>query len=132
MKLGSLRLVYMGSSDVEADARLHVQTLGGNLRFFLDRFGARVASVRHGAGADIVFASHMAGKSPILFFEVDDIEALRDAPGAMLIETPIGPGVLFEASGGARLGGLRIEREDYMENAWRTPGHEGAVRPEWL
>ena len=121
----------MGSSDVEGDARLHVETLGGELRFFLDRFGARVASVRHGVGADVVFASHMTGKPPILFFEAHDIDALRSLPGAEAIETPIGPAVLFEASDGARLGGLRIAREDYMEEAWHTAAHEGAVHPDW-
>ncbi|MEM8782664.1 MAG: hypothetical protein AAGE65_07370 [Planctomycetota bacterium] len=131
-RLGPLRLIYTGSSDVEADTRFHVTQLGGELRFYLHRFGATVASVRHGDGPDVLFASHLRRGETIYFHEVADIAPLTQLSSGSPVETPIGQAVLFSSETGHRFGGIEISKVDFMEKAWRTPGHEGAVRPAWF
>ena len=108
---GRLEYVYMGSRAFERDVTFYRETLGGEVVWNLEGFGAHVAAVRLGPGPLVLLADHRPAPSSILLFVVDDLKEtakLLRRRGwkydGRSFEIPNGPCYVFEDPSGNRLG----------------------------
>ena len=109
-ELGPLDYLYAPSSDVAADARWFVETLGAEFVFAIDSGGTRVAMLRLGTEAPpLLLTDHLPDERPIFLYRVDSLEAASKALGdrgwtpERSLELPMGPATTFRAPGGLRL-----------------------------
>jgi hypothetical protein len=108
--LGPLDFVYMPSHDTAADVKHFTETLGGELVFAIERFGARVAMVRLSEEPPaILLADHLHGERPVLVFRVEDLDAAvkeveqRGGTAGLRTGIPYGPIQLLELPGPQRI-----------------------------
>jgi predicted enzyme related to lactoylglutathione lyase len=107
---GSLRFLYVGSSDVGRDVEYYTGVLGAEKIWDLSSFGTRVAAVRVCDGPLILLAGHRPAPSCLPIFEVKDIDETakklkrkgwKSETGKF--EIPNGPCYLFRDSSGNQL-----------------------------
>ena len=123
--LGALAYLYVGTSDFDAGLRYYRDTLGAEVVWNLEGFGARVAAFRVSDGPLFLLADHRPAGSVLPVYAVPDLdeaeERLRDRgwrPEGGRFEIPDGPCVLFRDPGGVELalfGNVRprvLEREE--------------------
>jgi hypothetical protein len=115
---GSLDFIYVPTTDVDADAQRHVDTLGAQLVWKVRGMGTTVACLRVGEpGPAILLSGHLPGTSPILVYRVEDYDAavrqLRER-GMPLheLEIPHGPCASFTAGGGQRYAVYQLVRPE--------------------
>jgi hypothetical protein len=115
---GSLDFIYVPTTDVDADAQRHVDTLGAQLVWKVRGMGTTVACLRVGEpGPAILLSGHLHGTSPILVYRVEDYAAtvrqLRER-GLTLheLEIPHGPCASFTAGGGQRYAVYQLVRPE--------------------
>lgn len=121
--LGTLRYLYVGSSDPAADIA-YWQGLGAVKEWDHTGFGTRVAGLRVGEGPMWIVAGHRAGKGILPVFVVPDLEdaeqALRDRgwiPHEGPVEIPDGPCYLFGDPSGnevALAGDVRPHAQEHL------------------
>jgi hypothetical protein len=104
-----LDFLYTPSADVAADARFHVDVLGGRLVFAIEDGGTRVAMVELTTGPPrIVLTDHLEGERPILVYRVANLVAARAELAARgvkperSLEIPQGPLSSYVTTGGHR------------------------------
>ena len=109
MTFEQLDFLYTPSADVAADARFHVDVLGGRLVFAIEDGGTRVAMVELTTGPPrIVLTDHLEGERPILVYRVANLVTARAELAAhglkpeRLLEIPQGPLSSYVAPGGER------------------------------
>lgn len=122
-RLGPLDYVYAPSTDVAADARWFVETLGAELVFAIDRAGTRVAMVRFGGRPPAVLVTdHLPDDRPILLYRVDDVARVgaqleaRGWTAERTLELPMGPCTTLTAPGGLRLAVYELSRPGVVES----------------
>lgn len=122
MDFGRLDYLYTPSRDVAADARYHVDVLGGRLVFAIEGMGTRVAMIELSeASPRILLADHLEGDAPILVYRVDSlpgaIEELesRGWRRGRTLEIPQGPVCSFETPGGQRFAVYELTRPGVAE-----------------
>jgi hypothetical protein len=115
---GSLDFIYVPTTDVDAEAQRHVDTLGAQLVWKVRGMGTTVACLRVGEpGPAILLSGHLHGASPVLVYRVDDYAAtvrqLRER-GMTLheLEIPHGPCASFTAGGGQRYAVYQLVRPE--------------------
>ena len=121
--LGPLDYVYAPSTDVAADVRWLTEALGAEIAFAIDSDGTRVAMLRMGAGGPAVLvADHLHDQRPIFLYRVASLEAARrrleqrGLGGGHVVELPPGPGRIFDAPGGLRIGIYEPVRLEVVES----------------
>jgi hypothetical protein len=105
-----LDFLYTPSADVEADVERFVTSLGAQVVFAIEAFGARVAMLRLASGPPaILLADHLDGERPVYVYRVGNLEQsiaqLRERgfdPGPEL-GIPDGPIHSFALPGGHRI-----------------------------
>jgi hypothetical protein len=105
-----LDFLYTPSTDVAADMEHFATSLGAEIGFAIEAFGARVAMVRLSEGPPhILLADHLEGDRPIMVYRVPDLdravgelEARGFEPGPQF-GIPDGPICSFEMPGGHRV-----------------------------
>ena len=112
-----LDFVYTPSRDVAADVTDFTESLGAELVFAIEAFGARVAMLKLADGPpDLLLADHLEGDRPVLVFRVaslaDASEELRERgfdPGPEF-GIPHGPCRDFTLPGGHRIAIYELTR----------------------
>jgi hypothetical protein len=122
-RLGSLDYLYVPSSDVAADARWFVETLGAEVVFAIDRSGTRVAMLRVGTGGPaVLLTDHLADDRPVVIYRVDDLAGTSTAfatngwTADRTLELPMGTCTTFHAPGGLRLAVYELSRPGVVES----------------
>ena len=73
---GQLDFLYTPSVDVAADAAALVESVGAEIEWAIEAFGARVAMVRLGDGPPaVLLTDHLEGERAIMVYRVPDLEA---------------------------------------------------------
>jgi hypothetical protein len=73
---GQLDFLYTPSADVAADAEALVASVGAEVEWAIEAFGARVALVRLGDGPPaVLLTDHLEGERAIMVYRVPDLEA---------------------------------------------------------
>lgn len=118
---GTLRYLYVGSSDLQKDLDYYTTILGAKKVWDLSSFGTRVAALRLGQGPLLLLADHRPAKSCILIFQVEDLAAvskrLREKgwkPEGEKFEIPEGPCYRFNDPSGNPLALLQIVRPNVL------------------
>jgi hypothetical protein len=121
--VGTLDFVYAPSADVAADVRWLGAVLDATVVFAIESEGTRVAMLRMGSGAPpLLVADHLHDQRPIFLYRVEDIEAASMRMAAhgltdgLRVELPPGPGLVFDAPGGLRLGIYQPSRLAVVES----------------
>jgi hypothetical protein len=121
--LRRLVYLYVGSSDVDADLRLFVDQLGGELTWRFQEFGADVAGVRLGEGPMVLLADHRPPGSTIQIWTVADLDAalteLRDRGWEQQnppVEIPDGTCLVVADGSGNEVGLLHQTRPDALSH----------------
>jgi hypothetical protein len=102
-----------------------------------DRFGATVAALRNGPGPLVLLADHRPAGECRRLYAVPDLalatsEAVTaGATGVVEVGIPPGPCVIFDGPDGALLGLIEETRPERMEESFRSPGNDAALRPPW-
>jgi hypothetical protein len=102
-----------------------------------DRFGAIVAAVRLGEGPLLLLADHRPPGECRLLYAVEDlaaaVRAAKAAGAANVVEVgvPPGPCAIFDDADGNPLGVIEETRPGRMEEAFRHPDNDAALRPPW-
>ena len=119
----SLDFLYMPSRDPASELAHFEASLGAEVVFAIEAFGARVAMLRLAQGPpDLLLADHLEGERPVLVYRVDDLDATvtgLEAAGAQLgasFGIPHGPGRMIEAPGGHRLALYQLTRPQAAEH----------------
>jgi glyoxalase/bleomycin resistance protein/dioxygenase superfamily protein len=117
MAFDALDFLYMPTSDPAADLEYYLDTLGAELVFAIEAFGARVAQVRLvDGGPRLLLADHLEGEAPVLVFRVGDFEAAlseleeRGATIEARSGIPHGPIATIRTPGGQRLAVYELTR----------------------
>lgn len=128
--LGTLRYLYVGSSDPAADIAYWRDVVGAAVEWDYTEFGTRVAGVRVAAGPLWIVAGHRAGKGVLPVFVVPGLDAaaadLRKrgwTPHEGPVEIPDGPCYLFrDASGNevALVGDARPGAQEHLRQGMRA------------
>ncbi len=133
--LGSLRYLYMGSSDAKRDLDYYTKVLGAGKVWDFTAFGARVAAVRLFEGPLVLIADHRPAPSCLLVFEVEDLkEATQDLrkrgwrPDGTQFEIPNGPCYVFKDPSGNPLAIFEEVRPGLMERQYADPDNAEANR----
>lgn len=123
-----IAFLYVGSSEFEADLHFYRDTLGAQLVWGFDRFGAKVAAFNLGDGPLLLIADHLDSPSTMPILEVDDLEqaisTLRQRDWQYErgpIEMPNGPCYIFRDPSENRYGIFQDVRPLAMEKAYRDP-----------
>jgi hypothetical protein len=118
----SLDFIYMPSRDPATEARYFSESIGGELAFAIEAFGARVAMVEMSEGAPaLLFADHLDGERPILVYRVADLDTAiselteRGCEVSEPFGIPPGPCAELEAPGGHRLAIYELTRPEVPE-----------------
>jgi hypothetical protein len=118
----SLDFIYMPSRDPATEARYFSESIGGELAFAIEAFGARVAMVEMSEGAPaLLFADHLDGERPILVYRVADLDTAiselteRGCEVSEPFGIPPGPCAELEAPGGHRLAIYELTRPETLE-----------------
>ena len=137
MPLGTLRYLYQGSEDIDADVAYYRDAVGAELVWDFARFETRVAALRVGNGPLILLAHHRPAPSCLLVYEVEDLEsavaALRERgcePDGEAFGIPNGPCYRFTDPSGNIFAIFKDENPGKMEAAYADPETEYAVREE--
>jgi predicted enzyme related to lactoylglutathione lyase len=69
----SLRFLYLGTADFERDLACYRNTLGAQLVWRFEDFGARVAAVSVGEGPLLLLADHRPAPSCMPVYQVEDL-----------------------------------------------------------
>jgi hypothetical protein len=127
--LGTLRYLYVGSSDPAADIAYWRDVVGANVEWDYREFGTRVAGLRVADGPLWIVAGHRAGKGVLPVFVVPSLtraeKTLRArgwSPHEGPVEIPDGPCYLFrDASGNevALVGDERPGAEQHLQAGMR-------------
>lgn len=122
-----LRYLYVGTDNVERDARLFGEALGGQLLGLVNHMGTSVAAVEVGQGPLVLFADHRPSGSVIPIWVVESIE---DAESSLLaaepeidlssVELPDGPCLLVDIPSGARFALIEIVRPGAFKRVFGT------------
>jgi predicted enzyme related to lactoylglutathione lyase len=119
--LGKLRFLYVGSEKFDADIRYYRDSMGAELIWNLEAFGARVAAFRVGAGPLYILADHRPARSCVPIYEVADLEEtvrkLKQRgcdPDRGPIDIPNGPCYLFRDPSGNELAIFQDVRPDAL------------------
>jgi catechol 2,3-dioxygenase-like lactoylglutathione lyase family enzyme len=123
MAIESLDLLYVPSSNVEADRDFYRDVLGAEVVFAIEAMGTRVAEVSVSSqGPRLVLAGHLAGEAPVLLHRVSDLEetlaqmADRGLRPERRVELPLGPCATFRSPGGQRLAFYELTRPEVDEH----------------
>jgi catechol 2,3-dioxygenase-like lactoylglutathione lyase family enzyme len=123
MAIESLDLLYVPSSNVEADRDFYRDVLGAEVVFAIEAMGTRVAEVSVSSqGPRLVLAGHLAGEAPVLLHRVSDLRetlaqlADRGLQPERRVELPLGPCATFRSPGGQRLGFYELTRPEVDEH----------------
>jgi predicted enzyme related to lactoylglutathione lyase len=121
--VGSLRYLYMGTSNTQRDADYYTKVLGAQKLWDVSSFGTRVAALRLGEGPVILLADHRPAPSCIMIYEVGDLKRasgeLRKRgwkPLGEQFEIPEGPCYRFNDPSGNPLALLQITRPNVLGN----------------
>jgi catechol 2,3-dioxygenase-like lactoylglutathione lyase family enzyme len=134
---GRLAYLYVGTPDVDIAAAFYVRSLGAEVVWAFDRFGARVAALRIGEGPLLLLADHRPAGECRLLYRVDDITAAVDelrragATNFTEIGVPPGPCVIADDPVGNPIGVIEETRAGRMEAGFRDPDNTAALRPPW-
>lgn len=135
LPFGPLRFLYIGSSDIGKDVAFFRETLGAERVWHFDAFDAQVAAFRVGEGPLVLLADHRPAKSCIPVYEVDDLVATAKAlkrrgwkPEGAKFGLPNGDAYLFQDPSGNEYCIFEDERPGALEEAYKEPDAEGAVR----
>jgi hypothetical protein len=119
----ALDILYVPSTDVEADLHFYAASLGARVVFAVDAMGTRVAEVALAAdGPRIVLAGHLRGEAPVLLHRVASLDqtlaelARRGLRPDARVELPLGPCATFRTPGGQRLGAYELSRPGVDEH----------------
>ena len=124
-------------ADVARSAAFYRDALGAEIVWAFDRFGAVVAALRLGDGPLLLLADHRPPGECRLLYAVDDLRAAmlaaREAGAAHVVEVgvPPGPCAIFDDADGNPVGVIEETRAGRMEEAFRSPGNDAALRPPW-
>jgi len=118
---GSLKYLYIGTSNIQKDLDYYTKVLGGRKVWDLSSFGTRVAALRLGKGPLLLLADHRPARSCILIFQVDNLETtskeLRKrgwTSEGEKFEIPEGPCYRFNDPSGNPLAILQIVRPNVL------------------
>jgi hypothetical protein len=114
-----LDFVYTPSTDVAADVQQFVDTLGAEVVFAIEKFGARVAMVRLASEPpEVLLADHFEGERPVLVYRVESLAEATETligrgfdPGPEL-EIPHGPMRSFALPSGHRVAIYELTRPE--------------------
>ena len=113
----TLDILYVPSTDVEADLAFYRKALGAQVVFAIEAMGTRVAEIATAApGPRVILAEHLAGSAPVLLHRVDDLDSWIAAAAArgieveQRVELPLGPCATLTTPGGQRLGFYELTR----------------------
>jgi hypothetical protein len=114
-----LAFVYAPCGDVAAELEHLAATVGAEIVFAIEAFGARVAMVRlAGEPPELLLADHLEGERPVLVYRVADLERAvaelraRACDVGPRFEIPHGPCHEFRTPGGQRLAIYELTRPD--------------------
>jgi hypothetical protein len=131
---GSLRYLYVGSSDVLRDVAYYRDVLGGELVWWFEDFGTQVAGMRIGEGPDVLLAGHRPAPSVLPIYQVERLKAtVKDlkARGWNKKEGPFGipdgDCYTYEDPSGNEWAFFEETRPDAMPNAYKDPKNKHAV-----
>ena len=106
----SLDFIYMPAAEIDASIDFYVDKLGAQLNWKIRDGETVVASLRiDGGGPQLLLASHLEGKVPILIYRVlklaDTVAEMRKLgwmPDGAQFEIPQGPCITFRDPNGQR------------------------------
>src|SRR5213596_3564411 len=114
-----LDFLYMPSRDPGGDARYFSESIGAQLIFAIEAFGARVAMVELAdEGPALLFADHLDGERPLLVYRVADLDSAiaelrqRGCEPGQRFGIPHGPCCEIETPGGHRLAIYELTRPE--------------------
>ena len=129
-----LRFLYVGSDDTEADLAAWLRTLGAQLRWRFQHFGADVAAVDLGAPPLVLIADHRPAGSVLPIYAVDDLAAATTelVDGGWRVElgpmgTPEGNATALVDPSGTAIALLEVTRPDAMDAAYADKSNTHAV-----
>jgi hypothetical protein len=130
-----LRYLYVGSSDTGADLAQWLELPGAGLRWRFRHFGADVAAVDLGSRPLVLLADHRPPGHVLPIYAVEDLTATTEALCAQgwrvdagPMGTPEGLATVLRSAGGGLIALLKVDRPEAMEDAYRDPANEHAVR----
>ncbi len=119
---GTLRYLYVGSSNVGRDLEYYVKVLGSNKVWDLSGFGARVAAVEICKGPLLLLGSHRSAPSCLPVFQVGTLKASAKElkgrgwkPDGGPFEIPNGPCYVFKDPSGNQLAIFQEDRPRQLE-----------------
>ncbi|MDA4116929.1 MAG: VOC family protein [Thaumarchaeota archaeon] len=124
-----LAYIYVGTSNYAEDRKFYKETLGADLVWEFEEFGAKVAAFDLCGEPFILIADHVKPPSKRLIYEVDDIEkaarmlkAKGWAPDGRRFEIPDGPCLNFKDKSGNEYAILQMIRPRILEKESRNAG----------
>jgi predicted enzyme related to lactoylglutathione lyase len=133
--LGRLKYLYLGSSRFEADLAYYRDTLGAEVVWAFEKFGAKVAAFRAAEGPLLILADHRPAPSCLPIFAVPDVEATAGelrargwAPARGPVEIPDGPCYVFQDPSGNEPAVFGELRPDALVGAYADPRNKAALR----
>ena len=118
--------VYVGTSDYKADYDFYRNTLGAELVWEFEEFGAKVAAFNICGEPFLLIADHVGAPSKRLIYEVDDITAAANELKARgwkadgpKFEVPDGPCINFKDRSGNEYALIQMTRPHILEKRSR-------------
>jgi catechol 2,3-dioxygenase-like lactoylglutathione lyase family enzyme len=124
-------------ADTARSAAFYRDAFGAEIVWAFDRFGAVVAALQLGDGPLLLLADHRPPGECRLLYAVDDLGAAvraaraAGAHGVVEVGVPPGPCAIFDDAGGNPVGVIEETRAGRMEEAFRHPDNDAALRPPW-
>jgi len=126
---GKLSYLYVGTADFERDLGYYTKVLGAEVLWSYKEFGAQVAGLRIGDGAQYLLADHRPAPSCLPLFEVDDLKATAKSlrargwkPKSDSFEIPPGPCYVFDDPSGNPIGIFENARPGLVEESFGGMG----------
>ena len=124
--LKRLAYIYVGTSDYGEDYKFYKDTLGAELVWEFEKFGAKVAAFDLCGEPFLLIADHVKPPSKRLIYEVDDIadaskklKAKGWTPDGSKFEIPDGPCINFKDRSGNEYSILQMTRPRILEKEFR-------------
>ncbi|MCI0343301.1 MAG: hypothetical protein L0216_19515 [Planctomycetales bacterium] len=127
---GRLLYLYVGTSDFVRDLAYWRDRVGAEVVWSLEKFGARVAALRVGAGVPFLLADHRPAGSCMPIWEVEDLRTSMKTlvahgwkPRGGPFDVPDGPCCRFDDPSGNAFAILQMDRPDALGgNLHAAPG----------